>query len=97
MFAFDARVSRSDPAGLLVRFEAEADAPVARLELDLEGDDEPAIPVTFPTGAGFDGRYVRALAFKPTRNGTWPLVLRATTVAGATGATRCTPGVTVTF
>jgi hypothetical protein len=94
---FDAVARRSDPKGLLVRFDAGSDQPITRVILDLEGDGEPPIEVGFTVGRGFDGRYVRALAFKPTVNGTWPLVVTAFDAAGRSGSSRCTPGVTVTF
>lgn len=80
-----------------MNFDASSPNAIVRIELDLEGDGEPAIPVTFPAGVGFDGRYVRGLFFKPTINGTWPLVVRAFDTLGRSGTTRCTPGVTVTF
>lgn len=82
---------------MLIRFDAGSSEPIVRLDLDLEGDGEPPIQVTFPAGLGFDGRYVRALAFKPTVNGTWPLVVTAYDAVGRVSATRCSPGVTVIF
>ena len=93
---FDRTVARNDPKGGLVRFDAGSSEPISRIEIDLEGDGEPGVPMIFPVGVGFDGRYIRALAFKPTINGTWPLVVTATDTAGRTNATRCTPGITVT-
>lgn len=80
-----------------MRFEAGSDFPIVSLVLDLENDGEPGVAVTFPVGVGYDGRYIRALAFKPTINGTWPLVVTATDAVGRTGQTRCLPGVTVMF
>lgn len=82
---------------MTVRFEVESDQPVQRLEVDLVDDGEPAQEVAFGVGLAFDGRYWRALAFKPTVNGTWPLRLRAWNVRGEFGETVCRPGVTVTF
>lgn len=67
------------------------------MELDLEGDGEPAISISFAVGVGFDGRYVRGLAFKPTVNGTWPLVVTVHDALGRTSTTTCRPGMTVTF
>jgi Fibronectin type III domain len=95
--SYDLQAKRSDPKGLLVRFDAGSSEPIVRLDLDLENDGEPAVPVTFPAGVGFDGRYVRALAFKPTINGTWPLLVVATDAVGRKASARCTPGVTVGF
>jgi hypothetical protein len=81
-----------------VEFDAGSESPIVRIELDLEGDGEPAIPLTFATGTGFDGRYIRGLRFKPTVNGVWPLVVTAIDAAGNRGVTRCeAPRVTVTF
>ncbi len=94
--SYDTTTTRSDPRGMLVRFDASSSEPIVRIELDLEGDNEPAVPLNFPTGLGFDGRYVRGLAFKPTVNGTWPLLVTATDATGRVGQTRCLPGVTVT-
>lgn len=97
MNGYDLVGRRSDPLGVLVRFDLGSDQPITRVELDLEGDGEPAVPAVFPTGLAFDGRYIRALAFKPTVNGTWPLVVTAWDAAGRVGSTRCTPGITVGF
>jgi hypothetical protein len=93
---FDQSVARNNPKGALVRFDAGSSDPITRIEIDLDGDGEPGVPAIFPVGVGFDGRYIRALAFKPTSNGTWPLIVTATDTAGRTNATRCTPGITVT-
>jgi hypothetical protein len=79
-------------------------APVTRIELNLNDDNEPPMVVSFNVGAGEqDGRYFRALAFKPVRNGTYDLVVRAY-VADPIGpasnrlvATTSCPGVNVTF
>lgn len=95
--AYDTVAKRSDPRGMLVRFDAGSSEPIVRLDFDLENDGEPAVPVTFPAGVGFDGRYVRALAFKPTINGTWPLFVTATDAVGRKASARCLPGVTVGF
>jgi hypothetical protein len=94
---FDRSVARNNPKGALIRFDAGSSDPISRIEIDLDGDGEPGVPVIFPVGVGFDGRYIRALAFKPTINGTWPLIVSATDTAGRTNATRCTPGITVTI
>jgi hypothetical protein len=98
---YDQTTARSDPKGMLVRFDAGSDQAIVKIDLDLEGDGEPAVSVAFPVGLGFDGRYVRALAFKPTRNSLpgepWPLLVTATDSQGRRSSTRCLPGVTVTF
>jgi hypothetical protein len=44
-----------------------------------------------------DGRYVRALSFKPTVNGTWPLRVSAKDSAGHAASTVGPDPVTVTF
>lgn len=72
----------------------ESAQPIQRVELDLDGDGEPAVPLVFPVGRGFDGRYVRGLRFKPTVTGTWPLVVRAWNTQNEMGEVRCV-GVTV--
>jgi hypothetical protein len=87
---------------MLVRFEISAVRPVTKVELDLD-DSEPALVASFNVGAGEqDGRYFRAMAFKPVINGTFNLTIRAY-VQGAIGAgshtlisTVTCPGVTVT-
>jgi hypothetical protein len=94
---FDTTAKRSDPNGALVRFDAGSDVAINRIDLDLDGDGEPAITVRFDVGVGFDGRYIRALAFKPTVNGTWPLVIKAYNLRGETSTTTCKPGMTVVF
>ncbi len=94
--SYDATTARNDPKGMLIRFDASSSEPIVRIDLDLENDNEPAVPLNFPTGLGYDGRYVRGLAFKPTVNGTWPLLVTATDATGRVGQTRCLPGVTVT-
>lgn len=68
-----------------------------RVDLDLVGDGEAAIITSFEVGVGFDGRYIRAMAFKPTVNGTWPVSVTAWDTAGRTSTTVCSPGVTVIF
>ncbi len=95
--AYDQTARRSDPAGALARFEAGSAEPITRVEFALEGNGEPGVLVVFPVGVGFDGRYVRAVAFKPTINGIFPLVVVATDQTGRRGGTRCTPGITVGF
>jgi hypothetical protein len=95
--SYDLQAQRSNPRGMHVAFDAGSSEPIVRIELDMEGDGEPAIPITFPVGLGFDGRYVRGLDFKPTVNGTWPLLVSATDAVGRKSTTRCTPGVTVGF
>lgn len=95
--SYDTEAKRSDPRGMHVAFDAGSSEAIVRIELDLEGDGEPAIPLAFPVGVGFDGRYIRGLNFKPTVNGTWPLLVSATNAVGRRASVRCTPGVTVGF
>ena len=96
---YDEVTARSNPEGLLVRFDADSPvgSPITRLEFGMEGNGEQNQIVTFPTLVGSDGRFFRAFAFKPTINGTFPLVMIAHDAQGRIGVTRCTPGVTVTF
>lgn len=79
---YDKVVRRSDPHGLLIRFEVEDDQPVTHVWLDLVEDGEDAIPITFSQEPRKDGRYVRALAFKPTINGDFTLRVTATDAVG---------------
>jgi hypothetical protein len=74
---FDQVVRRSDPNGMLIRFDVQSPNPVVAIELDLLDDGEPSIIMNFPDEERRDGRYVRALAFKPTVNGTWTLLVNA--------------------
>lgn len=80
-----------------MRFEASGDAPISKISVDLEGDGEPSIEFSFVPENKRDGRYARALAFKPTVNGTWPLIVTAVDALGQSITTRCDPGTTVTF
>jgi hypothetical protein len=84
---YDKTVRRSDPKGMLIRFEVESDQPVIEVTLDLVEDGEPEIPITFKAARSQDGRYVRALAFKPTVNGDFTLRVSAKDAAGRTGST----------
>ncbi len=94
---FDPIAHRSDPKGALIRYDAGSSEPIVEIDVDLEGDGEPAITYRFENKVGNDGRYNRALAPKFTVNGTWPLIVTAVDAVGRKGSTRCTPGITVTF
>jgi hypothetical protein len=83
---YDKTVRRSDPKGMLIRFEVESDQPVIEVTLDLVEDGEPEIPIAFKAARAQDGRYVRALAFKPTVNGDFTLRVSAKDAAGRTGS-----------
>ena len=85
LLSYDTDVHRSDPNGMLIRFAAESPRPIVLIDLDLEEDGEPSIPIAFRNEVARDGRYVRALAFKPTRNGQWRLRVTATDDQGRTG------------
>lgn len=74
---YDSVVGRSNPNGMLVRFEIASDHPVVQVELDLVEDEEPSIVINFLDEPRRDGRYVRALAFKPVREGVWTLSVKA--------------------
>lgn len=84
---YDTLVHRSDPKGMLIRFDVTSSNPVVKIDLDLVNDGEPSIPVIFLDEPRRDGRYCRALAFKPTVNGDWTLRVTATDNQGNT-ATR---------
>jgi hypothetical protein len=92
---YDRKVSRRDPKGMLVRFDVGSQHPITRVECRMEYD-EPPIVVEFPVGRGSDGRYVRALAFKPVRTGAFHFVLTAQDATGAQGSARSATPVTVT-
>lgn len=87
---------RSDPFGLLVRFEVENGTDVTRIEAGLE-DGEDVLGATVDVGGRPGGPFYRGLVWKPVVNGTWPLVLRAFVGTTQVAMTRCVPGVTVTF
>ena len=90
---------RGNPEGSEVIVDVQTDEPVTRIEFDLEGDGEPRLAVLFEfvPGMASDGRYFRRHGPKFTRNGTWPLTVRAFTLTGKTASTTCTPGITVDF
>jgi len=97
ILAFDSVVGRSNPNGMLIRFEVASARPIVQIELDLEGDGEPSIVNNLLNEPRRDGRYLRALAFKPTVNGTWPLRVKAKDDLGNVGQSNGTHMVTVTF
>lgn len=80
----DTLVRRSDPNGLLIRFEAASDLAITEVTLGLNDGEQP-IPIMFKNEPRIDGRYVRALAFKPTINGTFTLTVRAKNSDGKWG------------
>jgi hypothetical protein len=77
ILAYDRTVRRSDPKGHLVRYQVESERPVIKLELKLIEDGEPPVMVFFSDTPRQDGRYIRGLAWKPVKNGTYQLKLRA--------------------
>jgi len=77
LISYDTYVHRSDPKGMLIRFDVTCPNPVLEIELDLVGDGEPSIIINFLNEPRRDGRYCRALAFKPTVNGDWTLQVSA--------------------
>ena len=77
LISYDTDVHRSDPKGMLIRFDVTCPNPVIEVELDLVGDGEPSIIISFKDEPRRDGRYCRALAFKPTVNGSWTLQVSA--------------------
>jgi hypothetical protein len=74
---YDRTAQRSNPNGHLVRYEVVSDLPVVKLELKLIEDNEPPVYVMFSDQSQQDGRYIRGVAWKPVRNGTFNLRLRA--------------------
>lgn len=95
VFEYDAVARRSDPLGLLVRYEFDGPVPPARVTFDMDDDGEPPQVVDFPVVHGSDARYFKAFAFKPTREGAFDLVLRALDAGGREVASARCPGVTV--
>lgn len=90
-------VKRSDPRGFLMPFEAASAFPIATIELFMEGDGEPSIVLEFIPENKRDGRYCRALAWKPVVNGSWIPVVRAWDINGLKGEAKGNHAVTVTF
>lgn len=80
---YDKTVRRSDPNGMLIRFEAASALPIIQIDLDLVEDNEPSIGMLFSADVGRDGRYIRALAFKPVRPGQYTLRVTAVNSKGA--------------
>jgi hypothetical protein len=76
IFGYSSNVHRSDPLGLIIQFEVESQNPVAKIIPRLEDGSLP-IEISFIPHNGQDGRYVRALSFKPTINGTFALSIEA--------------------
>lgn len=74
---YDHVCRRSNPKGCLIYFEVQSPNPVVEVTVGLEGDGEPDIVISFSDEPRMDGRYVRALAYKFTVNGTWTLVVTA--------------------
>jgi hypothetical protein len=68
-----------------VRFDTSSDRPITRILVDLEGDGEPGVRMSFDGQR--DGRYARALAFKPAVNGAWQLTVTAWDDQGCSGKT----------
>ena len=67
---------------MLIRFEVSSDHPITEIAVGLN-DGEPPLVAKF---SGFpDGRYYRALAFKPVRNGDWILNIMASDDTGCKG------------
>lgn len=82
LIAYDTIVHRSDPRGMLIRFDVTSPLPVATIDLELLDDGEPSIEIKFVPENRRDGRYCRALAFKPVVNGIWTLRVTAVNING---------------
>ena len=82
---YDKFVHRGDPNGMLIRFDCSSAYPITTIDLELLGDGEPSIPIMFLDEPRRDGRYCRALAFKPVVNGDWVLRVTAKDNQGNTG------------
>ena len=78
LIEYDTNVHRGDPKGMLIRFDVTSANPVIRVDLELLDDGEPSISIMFLDEPRRDGRYCRALAFKPVVNGDWTLRVTAT-------------------
>jgi hypothetical protein len=91
---YDKKVSRSDPKGCLIRFDVSSAERIEKVTLQMEGDGEP--PVTMEFSSGPDGRYVRALAFKPVRTGFWYPLVKAWDESGRMGSVRGATKIEVT-
>ncbi len=70
---------------MLVRFDVSSDKAITRILVDLEGDGEPGVQLSFDGQR--DGRYIRALSFKPAVNGVWQLSVTAWDADGCSGKT----------
>lgn len=82
IYSYDTLVRRSSPEGMLIKFEAWSAHPIRYVELDLVEDGEPSICLEFIPENKRDGRYVRALAFKPVVNGAFTLRITAIDIHG---------------
>lgn len=69
IFNYTKVVRRSDPLGLVMQYEVESSIPVEFEEFYLVGDGEPSIRIQFIPENKRDGRYFRAVAWKPVVNG----------------------------
>ncbi len=95
---YDQVVRRSDPNGMLIRFDVpNAQSAILEFQLDLLDDGEPSIQINFLDEPRRDGRYCRALAFKPTVNGEWTLLVTARDNQNRLYESNRTQRVTVTF
>lgn len=91
---YDRLVHRSDPNGMLVRFDVGADRPVTQIKAWLN-DGEPPFVMNLPLPSPPDGRYLRAIAWKPVKNGQWTVFVQATDDQGRTGTSDGSHSVTV--
>lgn len=90
-------MARSDPNGLLVRFEVEQGERVTLVETGLS-DGEDFLANNISVGSRPGGPVYRGLVWKPVVNGTWDLILRAYEPGFIKVAeTVCPHSVTVTF
>ena len=91
---YDKKVSRRDPKGCLIRFDVSSEERIVKVSCQMEGDGEPPVAMHFTDGP--DGRYVRALAFKPVRTGKWFPLVKAWDESGRMGMVRGATKVEVT-
>jgi hypothetical protein len=91
---YDQTVQRSDPHGCLVRLEAASTRPIVRISLWLDDGERPLHAFFHPPYPP-DGRYFRAIAFKPVVNGTFKLIAEAEDDQGNVGRSDGTETVTV--
>jgi hypothetical protein len=94
VYEYDAWVQRSNPFGLLVRFEVNGRKElIDRMEFGLDDGED---PFTYKI-TSHDPTTKRGEAWKPVINGTWKMIIKVYSSNGKLQAYTVCPGVTVTF